>query len=354
MEQERVKSQTREQTAQKVHVYAEHYEKQRIYVRQLGSMRYGLTGERREHLQSVTRVFTPQMGDGGGAEWNIIDPGDDEFKTQSLHLHFVVIQPNGRNDGHGHQNEALFYVLQGSGYELHDGKRYDWKAGDAVAVHNDSVHWHNNPDPVNKAVCLVMKPKPLALFLGLWAQGKIGTKPDDESLWEPRSEWLAGRPEGDELIPKVLTPTDTPWEWTPFGRVRQLAGEGVPLRIKGTDAYLHEIPPASRSGRRWQMADEAVLVLEGEGYDLHWDVEAEIADQYYARVAKKPSRWDWKKGDVIWVPQNVVVQRFNTGNATTAKLLGSSNRMFRYLGYSRVVHFENAPEFDSLAGNTAS
>lgn len=348
MEQERVKVRTQDQTAQKVHVYTEHYQKERVYVRQVGSMRYSLTEERREHLQKVARVFTPTMGDGGGDEWSIIVPGDEDFKTQSLHLHFVVIQPNGRNDGHGHQNEALFYVLQGHGYELHDGKRYDWSAGDAVAVHNDCVHWHNNPDPVEKAVCLVMKPKPLALFLGLWSQGKIGTKPADESLWEPRTEWLAARPVGDELVPKVLKPTDTPWEWTPFGHVRRIAGEGVPLRIKGTDAYLHEIPAGSRSGRRWQMADEAVMVLDGEGYDLHWDVEADIDDQYYARIAKKPSRWEWKKGDVIWVPQNTVVQRFNSSDTGTARLIGSSNRMFRYLGYSRIVHFENAPEYDAL------
>jgi quercetin dioxygenase-like cupin family protein len=348
LEQERTRSQTRDQTAQNIDVYTEHYEKERIYVRQVGSMRYGLTEERRERLEKVPRVFTPSLGDGVHENWKIIDPGDETFRTQSLHLHFVTVQPNGRNDGHGHQNEALFYVLRGNGYETHDGKRYDWNAGDAVAVHNDCVHWHNNPHPTERAVCLVMKPKPLSLFLGLWQQGKVGTKPADDSLWEPRTEWLTARPEGDELIPKVLKPTDTPWEWTPFGKIRKLAGDGVPLRIKGTDAYLHEIPASSHSGRRWQMADEAVHVLDGEGYDLHWDVEAEIADQFYARIAKKPSRWDWKKGDVIWVPQNTVVQRFNTSSSGSANLIGSSNRVFQMLGYSRVVHFENAPEYDDL------
>lgn len=348
MEQERTQSRSREQTAQNIHVYKDHYDKERIYVRQLASSRYTLTEERRERLSTVPRVFTPSLGEGTSENWKIIDPGDETFRTQSLHLHFVTVQPNGRNDGHGHQNEALFYVLRGNGYETHDGKRYDWNAGDAVAVHNDCVHWHNNPDPEERAVCLVMKPKPLSLFLGLSYQGKVGTKPADDDLWEPRTEWLTARPEGDELIPKVLKPTDTPWEWTPFGHIRKLAGEGVPLRIKGTDAYLHEIPAGSHSGRRWQMADEAVHVLEGEGYDLHWDVEAEITDQFYARIAKKPSRWDWKKGDVIWVPQNTVVQRFNASTSERSLLIGSSNRVFATLGYSRIVHFENAPEFDAL------
>jgi quercetin dioxygenase-like cupin family protein len=344
LEQERTQTQTREQTAQNVHVYTENYEKERIYVRQIGSMRYSLASERRERLATVPRVFTPTFGKG-----SIIQPGDETFRTQSLHVHFVAVAPMGRNDGHGHQNEALFYVLQGNGYEMHDGKRYDWNAGDAVAVHNDCVHWHNNPDPEERAICLVMKPKPLSIFLGLTYQGKVGTLPVDDDLWEPRSEWLTARPIGDELIPKVLKPTDTNWEWTEFGKIRKLAGEGVPLRIKGTDAYLQEIPVGSHSGKRWQMADEAVHVLDGEGYDLHWDVDAEITDQFYARIAKKPTKWEWKKGDVIWVPQNTIVQRFNTSSSEPATLVAASNRIFNQLGYSRVVFFENAPEFDALA-----
>lgn len=346
-QRERVQTQAREQTAQKVHVYTDNYTKERIYVRQVGSMRYTLTDERRERLESTPRVFTPALGEGTSENWNIITPGDETFRTQSLHVHFVTVQPNGRNDGHGHQNEALFFVLKGHGYEMHDGKRYEWEAGDAVAVHNDCVHWHNNPDPEERAVCLVMKPKPMSLFLGLVQQGKIGTKPADENRWEPRSEWLTARPDGDDQIPKVLKPDATPWEWTPFGHIRRIAGEGVPLRIKGTDAYLQEIPAGSHSGKRWQMADEVTHVLEGEGYDLHWDVEAEIDDQFYARIAKKPTRWDWKKGDVIWTPQNTVVQRFNSSDSEPVKLVSASNRMFKYLGYSRIVHFENAPEYDA-------
>jgi quercetin dioxygenase-like cupin family protein len=354
VEKERTKEQTREQTAQKVHVYTEHYDKPRIYVRQIESGRYSLAAERLERIKDIPRVYRPDLpGIGTSENWGVMTPGDDVFRSQSLHVHFVTVQPLGRNDGHGHQNEALFYVLEGHGYETHDGKNYEWEAGDAVAVHNDCVHWHNNPDPEQRAICMVFKPKPLALFLGLTIQGKVGTKPADDDLWEPRSEWLAARPEGDELIPKVLKPTDTSWEWTPFGYTRQISGRDAPLRIKATDAYLHDIPVGSRSGRRWQMADEVAYVLDGEGYDLHWDVEAEIDDQFYARVAKKPTRWDWKKGDVIWTPQNTVIQRFNTGSST-AKIIGSSNSIFRHLGYSRTVHFENAPEYDAAQEGTTA
>lgn len=345
MEREKLQSKTRERAAQAVNVYTEVYERERTYVRGVGSMRYSLAKERQQRLEGIQRVFTPALDPEAHSieNWKIIDPGDEVFKTQTMQWHFVTINPNSRNDGHGHQNEALFYVLQGRGYELHDGQRYDWGVGDAVAVHNDCVHWHNNPDDREQAVCIVVKPKPLSLFMGLTYQGKVGTTPEDDDRWEAPSPWLTARPEGDEQIPKVLKPADTPWVWTQFGRVRQLSGDGVPLRIKATDAYLHEIPAQSRSGKRWQMADEAVYVLEGEGYDLHWDVEADITDQYYARIAKEPTRWDWKKGDVVWVPQNTVVQRFSADG--TSVLLGATNRIYQTLGYSRVVYFEDAPEY---------
>src|SRR5579863_9470416 len=187
MTQEKAQSLGRAQAGENVHVFEEHYARERIFVRQVSSSRYSLTQERRERLGTVPRVFTPPIPVGGtGKNWKIIDPGGEPFRTQSLHGHFVTIQPGGRNDGHGHQNEALFYVLQGKGYEMHDGKRYDWDGGDAVAVHNDCVHWHNNLDSGQPAVCLVMKPKPQYLFLGLWNQGKIGTMPPDDGRWGPR------------------------------------------------------------------------------------------------------------------------------------------------------------------------
>ena len=53
-------------------------------------------------------------------------------------------RPGGRTQKHGHVNEAAFYILDGDGYEIHDGVRYDWKAGDVAIVHNNCVHQHFN------------------------------------------------------------------------------------------------------------------------------------------------------------------------------------------------------------------
>jgi quercetin dioxygenase-like cupin family protein len=331
--------------------YQDHYAKKRVYVREVSSDRYTLTEERRLRLDSVPRVIHTNAQGADYGEWSIIDPEKEPFLTQSLQSHFVILPPGGRNDGHGHQNEAFFYILEGRGYELHDGKRYDWSEGDAVVVHNDCVHWHNNADSEKRAVALVIKAKPTWLFLGLWQQGKIGTKPTDDSRWGPREEFKIARDPKDVVIPKVVHPGDTPWELTPHGRVRVLADANTPLRVKALDGYLQEIPGGSRSGKRWQMGDELFYVLEGEGYDLHWGVEVEIDDQYYARFAKEPTRWEWKAGDLVWIPQNSAFQHFNSDPSKPAKLLCANNRLYKQLGYSRIEELENAPEYDAARKN---
>jgi len=45
--------------------------------------------------------------------------------TQTLHVHLEEYAPGGRTQKHGHVNEAAFYILDGTGYEIHDGVRYD-------------------------------------------------------------------------------------------------------------------------------------------------------------------------------------------------------------------------------------
>ncbi len=74
---------------------------------------------------------------------------------------------------HGHMNEAVFYILKGRGYEIHDGEKYEWEAGDIVIVPNGAVHAHFNADPVESAQALVVNPKPLFLAMNLLAQRLI-------------------------------------------------------------------------------------------------------------------------------------------------------------------------------------
>ena len=69
------------------------------------------------------------------------------------------------------------------------------------------------------------------------------------------------------------------------------------------------------------MADEVLYVLSGEGHSLHWEVESEIAERYYARVATEPTRHDFKADDTLYIPQNTVHQHFNASDSEPLRVM---------------------------------
>lgn len=80
---------------------------------------------------------------------------------------------------HGHVNEAAFYILDGKGYEIHDNIRYDWEAGDVAIVHNNCVHQHHNADPYKPARALVIKTKPMYVFMNMLFQKTVIPRPTE-------------------------------------------------------------------------------------------------------------------------------------------------------------------------------
>ncbi|MFN3004842.1 cupin domain-containing protein [Mycolicibacterium wolinskyi] len=335
--------------------------KGRVFVRGLTSETYGLGEFRRQQL-AVERVRDDsvvvddaKVAHSGDSEksrtWWRIGPGDEDFLTQTIQVHFVELPPQSSNHGHGHQNEAAFYILEGRGYEIHDDKRYDWAKDDLVYVHTDSVHRHFNPYD-EKALALVVKAKCTWMFMGLIQQGRSGPV-ENEEAFGPREDWSKIWTPGVLDRKKVVGPADTVWEQTPLGRVRVIASpRHTDGRIFSIDAFELEIEAGGHSGKYWKMADEVFYVLSGGGYALQWEVEAEIAEKYYARIAREPKRYDIKQGDTLYVPQNHVCQIF-AADGTPLRLFNAQNRVFKHLGYDTVHYFEPASGSDQALGELA-
>jgi quercetin dioxygenase-like cupin family protein len=331
--------------------------KGRVFLRGMTSEQYGLKEFRQAQLAAPrvrgdeVVVDDATLGHSGDSKdsrtWWRIGPGDDPFLTQNIQVHFVELPPGSSNHGHGHQNEAAFYILEGRGYEVHDDRRYDWEKDDLVIVHVDSVHRHFNASDTERAVALVIKAKSTWMYFGLIQQGRSGPV-EDEERFGPREDWSQVWTPGVEERKKVVKPADTVWETTRDGRIRVLASKDTPdVRLFSVDVYQQEIPGGSRSGKHWHMADEVLYVISGSGHSLHWEVEAEIAERYYARVAKEPTRHEFGAGDTVYVPQNTIHQHFNASEDEPLILLSAQNRLIKYLGYDKVVHLEDAPEFTS-------
>ncbi len=154
-----------------------HSKKDRIFVRAIQG-HYNLK-EELARLRSMPRVRKGSLitfTDGPQTfSRHYVEPKDG--MTQMFHLHVEEWGPGARSQKHGHVNEASFYILDGEGYEIHDGVRYDWKAGDVAIVHNNCVHQHFNASATKPARALVMKTKPMFMFMNMLFQKQVEPRP---------------------------------------------------------------------------------------------------------------------------------------------------------------------------------
>src|SRR3954468_23170448 len=167
-----------------------HSKKDRIFVRAIAG-KYSLSDElaKLRAMPRVRRAADLKFRDGPQTySRHYVEPKDGI--TQTLHVHLEEYGPGGRTQKHGHVNEAAFYILDGEGYEIHDGIRYDWKAGDVAIVHMNCVHQHFNADPVKPARALVMKPKPMIMFMNMLFQKSVIPRPAEAT------------PEGQGFVPR--------------------------------------------------------------------------------------------------------------------------------------------------------
>lgn len=149
--------------------------------------------------------------------------------------------------------------------------------------------------------------------------------------------------ERDASYPKAIKPEEMPWEDSPHGRIKHVAHEGMNPRIKDVDMYIQELLPGGCSGKHRHMAEELMLILEGRGYSLHWDVDFDLKEGYEWKIAQEPKRFDWEEGDLVWIPVNTVHQDFNSDPEKPARFISASNRIYKHLGWGDIEQIEPAP-----------
>jgi gentisate 1,2-dioxygenase len=171
-----------------------HAQTDRVFVRAIAG-EYNLTQEL-ARLRALPRVLkgreTPFHSGPQQFSKHYLEPKDG--LGQTVHIHLEEYAPGGKSQKHGHVNEAVFYILDGEGAEIHDGVRYEWEAGDAAIVHNNCVHQHFNRNPDRPARALVMKTKPMYVFMNMLFQKMIEKTPQEptptQGDFRPREEPL--------------------------------------------------------------------------------------------------------------------------------------------------------------------
>ncbi len=100
---------------------------------------------------------------------------------------------------------------------------------------------------------------------------------------------------------------------------------------------------SEQSGKHRHMWEEVIFVAEGKGYDLHWDCTFDCADKFEWRWDEKPKRFEWERGDFIYIPPFVTHQHFNASADQPARLIVISNRIIKEMGFDWFEQVENAP-----------
>ena len=292
-------------------------------------------------------------------------------------------RPGGSSQKHGHVNEAVFYILDGEGYEIHDGVRYDWKAGDIAIVHNNCVHQHFNADPEKPARALVIKTKPMYMFMNMLFQKQVEPRPtkprraprascrasdadfnhdDEHDRWHAakRTRWSSGVANQalyeallDDARSDARAQRDAREGGHPGGhavgdlaaRAAQASRQRGDEHAHGDRRRLHADHPAGQPIRQHrQLAEECLYVVEGRGYDLHVDCDVEITDTYHWTPQDEVKRFEWEAGDVIYIPPNTISQHFNADPKRPARLISAINRIYK-CGLNDLEQLEDAPEY---------
>jgi gentisate 1,2-dioxygenase len=154
------------------------WQKDRTFVRPV----VGKYSEIFKNLYEQPRVYKsreiPFKGGPTTFDKSVINP-QKTMVTQAIETHCNVLAPGGRNGIHGHMNSAVFYILDGEGYDIHDGVKHSWKAGDISLVENMCVHQHFNADPKKPVRYVVFKAKPTFIFFHLFFQKTVELPPEN-------------------------------------------------------------------------------------------------------------------------------------------------------------------------------
>lgn len=141
----------------------------------------------------------------------------------------------------------------------------------------------------------------------------------------------------------VIKSSDMPLEESPQGLLKHVVNDKMNTRECCLDVYQQLLPAGGRSGRHRHMSEEVFFVLEGRGYDLHWDVRFELQEKYLWDWEKEPKKFEWEEGDFVYIPPYSIHQHFNLDPGKPARIISATSRIVKAIGFDWMDQIEDAP-----------
>lgn len=246
---------------------------------------------------------------------------DELAGNTTLGVHLSEIAPGGRKRGHRHLDEAVIYVVSGTGWsELRQDdarplQRIEWRAGSLITIPVNAWHQHFNADPDRPCRQLAFKnTRLLRRLFGsrefVYANDfRFGNRyADDDDYWTRRAVDEDGRLQTN-VIPDCLGEVLPPAPDAGTGVALQRYAMGGHLMLEVT---LVELAPGGRVDPHQRLAEESIHILSGSGRTRIWPRSGE------------PEQIEWRAGDLLSPPFNARHEHLADG-PTPARYLSVRN-----------------------------
>lgn len=152
------------------------------------------------------------------------------------------------------------------------------------------------------------------------------------------------RKEYDSRI-NVVKAADMPFERSPDGLIKHIVNEQMNTKEMCLDIYMQFLPPGKASGKHRHLSEEVFYVIEGHGYDLHWDVKFDVHDVMEFEWDETPKKFEWKQGDFVYIPPYCAHQHFNADDKNDARIIVINSRIIKAMGFDWLEQLENAERY---------
>lgn len=157
----------------------------------------------------------------------------------------------------------------------------------------------------------------------------------------------AGRAAMWEKFRTVVPAEEMEWESSPQGRIKHMVNEAMQTRESVVDMYQQVIDPGGNSGKHRHFSEEVLYILEGSGYDLHWDPIFEADVRYEWRWQEEPKQFDWTAGDFVYIPPYTTHQHF--AGTSSVRFLSATSRVVKAIGFDGLEQLEPASSWTGRA-----
>jgi quercetin dioxygenase-like cupin family protein len=131
---------------------------------------------------------------------------------------------------------------------------------------------------------------------------------------------------------KVVKAAEMPFENSPQGILKHMIHEKMNTVENCVDIYMQFLGAGQASGKHRHLAEEVFFVAEGEGYDLHWDVDFQVDIKFSWEWQTEPKKFEWKQGDFVYIPPYVEHKHFNSNPDKPARIIVIHNRILKAMG----------------------